>query len=65
MHRSQHIRKPKGPPLKKAHLNALLPMISGEGQEEGKPRTGQNRGVTEMKSGLLYVTFLKNTENSL
>ena len=65
MHRSQHIRKPKGLSLKEAHLNALAPMVSGEGQEEGEPRTSQNREVTEMKPGLLETAFLQSTENSL
>ena len=40
-------------------------MVSGEGQEEGEPRTNQNREVTEMKPGLLETAFLQSTENSL
>lgn len=39
--------KPKGPPLREAHLNVQVPMIGGQEQEEG-PRTAQNTKVTEM-----------------
>lgn len=44
--------KPKGPPLREANLNALVSMLSGEGQEE-EPRTAQHIEVTEMGPVLL------------
>lgn len=53
-----YIMKPKSLPLREAHLNALVQMISGERQEEEEPRSAQNIEVTEMRPVLLQYKWL-------